>query len=330
MVQFFGTLPDGSQTHLYTISRDGITAKITDLGATLVNLWVPDKEGVCADVVLGYDDAQGYLRGNNFLGATVGRNANRIKAGCFLLNGTAVTMDKNNGSNNLHSGKAYFKDRLWKVESHTRDSVRLSLYSPHGDQGFPGNAQIHVTYALEPDRRLAIRYDGISDRDTVFNLTNHSYFNLAGHDRPELGGKQILTMPARHYVEVDSQLIPTGKLPSVDGTVMDFRKGKTLCQGMEESGYDHTFEVFTVPGAILTDPVSGRTMAVTTDCPGVQLYSSYGLSVSGKNGVHYGSGSGICLETQYYPDSVNRPEWKQPIVKAGQRYHSETVLQFRA
>ncbi len=330
METFFGALPDGRQAHLYTISRDGITAKITDLGATLVNLWVPDKNGTCADVVLGYDDAQGYFQGQSFLGATVGRNANRIQKGRFLLEETAVILEKNEGNNNLHSGKDFFKDRLWKVESHTQDSIRLSLFSPHGDQGFPGNAQIHVTYALESGKRLAIRYDGICDKDTVFNLTNHSYFNLAGHDRPELADKQILTMPARHYVEVDSELIPTGKLPSVDGTAMDFRAGKPICQDRENAGYDHTFEIFTAPGAILTDPTSGRTMAVTTDCPGVQLYSSYGLDIHGKCGVHYGSSSGICLETQYYPDSVNCPQWKQPFVKAGQRYHSETVFQFHA
>ncbi len=314
---------------LYTIQNDILTAKITDAGATLVSLFVPDKKGKLADVVLGYDEAGRYVETGEFFGATVGRYANRIKEGKFAIGETKITMDINNGKNNLHSGNAYFKDRLWKVEDHTETSIRMSLFSPDGDQGLPGNAQIHVTYKLEGSA-LKISYDAISDKDTVFNFTNHSYFNLAGHDKWEKGSKQILSMPARFYVAVDEALIPTGELASVEGTAFDFREPKPICTdlGSGLKGYDHTFEVFANPAAILSDPDSGRTMALITDCPGVQLYTSAGMDETGKGGVHYGDGGGVCLETQYYPDSVNHPEWPQPFVKANERYHSETIFIF--
>lgn len=325
----FGVLSNGEQASLYTIQNEVLTAKITDVGATLVSLLVPDEKGNVADVVLGYDEAQRYVETGEFFGATVGRYANRIKAGKFAIGETKITMDINNGKNNLHSGNAYFKDRLWKVEDHTESSIRMSIFSPDGDQGLPGNAQIHVTYALEGST-LKISYDAISDKDTVFNFTNHSYFNMAGHDNWERGSKQILSMPARFFVAVDKALIPTGELKSVEGTAFDFRAPKPISKDLGNGlkGYDHTFEVFANPAAILSDPESGRTMAVTTDCPGVQLYTAPGLDETGKGGVYYGDGGGVCLETQYYPDSVNHPEWPQPFVKAGQRYHSETVFKF--
>ena len=329
MKKSFGTLPDGSPATLYTIQNDTLTAQISDVGATLVRLLVPDKKGKIADVVLGYDDASEYIRQGNFFGSTVGRYANRIKGGTFMVGDQKVVMDKNEGENNLHSGFGYFKNRLFTVEDHKENSIRFSLQSPDGDQGFPGNAQIHVTYALE-GKELKISYDAISDKDTVFNLTNHSYFNMAGHDKWESGGKQLLSMPARFIVAVDDELIPTGELRSVEGTAFDFREPKAICadRDKEPGGYDHTFEVFTAPAAILSDPESGRTMAVITDCPGVQLYSSAGMNVTGKDGAHYGDSAGICLETQFYPDSVNHPEWPQPFVKAGERYHSETIFKF--
>ena len=325
----FGMLPTGEQASLYTIQNEILTAKITDVGATLVSLIVPDPKGKKADVVLGYDEAARYVESGEFFGATVGRYANRIKGGKFAIGDTKVTMDINNGMNNLHSGNAYFKDRLWKVEDHTQSRIRMSLLSPDGDQGFPGNAEIHVTYALEGSA-LKISYDAVSDKDTVFNFTNHSYFNMAGHDKWEMGSKQILSMPARFYVAVDKALIPTGELKSVEGTAFDFRQPKAVGRDLGDGlkGYDHTFEVFTDPAAILSDPESGRTMAVITDCLGVQLYSSAGMSDTGKGGVHYGDSGVVCLETQYYPDSVNHPEWPQPFTKAGERYHSETVFKF--
>ena len=338
MQQPFGILPDGQQATLYTITRGNMTARITDYGATLVSLLVPDPQGNLADVVLGFDDCNGYRTGDGYLGATVGRNANRVGGAKFLLNGKPVQLEVNDNRNNLHSGSECYCFRLWKLVKHEASAVTFSLHSRNGDQGFPGNAQIAVRYTLEPGGVLHITYDAISDMDTVFNLTNHSYFNLAGHDKPELALDQILTMPARFFNADDSENIPTGELRSVAGTPMDFRVPKPIGRDIEQDydalqlqgGYDHNFEVFTDPCAILTDPVSGRTMAVSTDCPGIQFYSGNFLpGETGKDGVVYSRRGGIALETQFYPDSVNQPEWPQPFVKAGVPYHSETKYIFK-
>lgn len=336
MREFFGALPTGEQAYLYTISCGRLTAAITDYGATLVRLLVPDSEGHVADVVLGYDDAAGYAEGTVFLGATVGRNANRIRSGAFLLNNRTVVLPANEGSNNLHSGPDYFHNRLWRVVSHTPASITLSLSSPDGDQGFPGNADIRVTYTLEAPATLRIAYDARCDRDTVFNLTNHSYFNLAGHDHPERAMEQTLMLPARYFTAADAESIPTGELRSVEGTPMDFRVPKPIGRDIGadydalklQGGYDHNFEVFCAPCAILTDPHSGRSMAVSTNCPGIQFYAGNFLKGTGKGGAVYGKRSGVALETQFYPDAVNHPQWKQPITRAGDPYHSETRYRF--
>lgn len=332
----FGLLPNGDTASLCTISCGRLTAKVTDFGATLVSLSVPDAAGHMADVVLGYDDVMGYYTGWAFLGATVGRNANRIKGGCFDLNEKTVRLNPFERGNNLHSGFDFFHRRLWQAERISNHSVTFRLNSPRGDQGFPGKAIIRVTYTLEYPATLRITYDAISDADTVFNLTNHSYFNLAGHDRPEKAMNQTLMMPARHFTPCDATGIPTGELRSVENTPMDFRRPKALGQDIGadflplklQGGYDHNFEVFCAPCAILTDPESGRSMAVSTDCPGVQLYTGGAPKAVGKGGVTYGSRSAVCLETQFYPDAVNHPEWKQPFTKANTPYHSETVYRF--
>ena len=338
MKALFGTLPSGEQAYLYTISCGKITAQISDLGATLIRLYVPDANGNCADVVLGFSRPDEYIASGTFFGATVGRNANRVKNATFSLGGKTCVMGANdNGVNNLHSGPDYWKDRLWKVEDHQVNRIRMSLLSLHGDQGFPGNAEIHVTYALEPGGNLKISYDGICDQDTVFNPTNHSYFNLAGHDHPEKAMSQILSMPARFFHPDDALSIPTGEFRNVDGTPFDFRLPKAIGQDLGEDydalnlqgGYDHNFEVFSNPCAILSDPESGRTMAVITDRPGVQFYCGNFLQgETGKDGVSYCRRGGICLETQYYPDCLNHPDWPQPIVKANTPFHSETIYRF--
>jgi aldose 1-epimerase len=336
MIENFGLLPSGEQASLYTISCGSVTARVSDLGATLVNLLVPDHSGQVADVVLGYDDAAGYLKGIAFFGATVGRNANRVKNACFPLNGKLVQMTQSENTNNLHSGFDFFHRRLWQVEHRSDSSITFRLYSPNGDQGFPGNAVIRVTYTLEYPSSLRITYDATCDADTVFNMTNHSYFNLAGHDHPERAMDQILMMPARHFTVCDEQTIPTGELRSVADTPMDFRSPKPLGQDINADysplhltkGYDHNFEAFCAPSALLTDPHSGRAMALITDCPGIQLYTANFTNETGKGGIHYGKYSAVCLETQFYPDSVNHPEWRQPFTKAGTPYHSETLYQF--
>ena len=337
MKEKFGILPTGEEAHLYTISCGGLTAAVSDYGATLVKLLVPDRNGVLADVVLGYDDCNGYRTANGaFLGATVGRNANRLKNACFVLNNKTWTLTPNDGNNNLHSGPDSFNLRMWKVLSHNADSITLELNSPHGDQGFPGNAVIRVTYSLDNEGSLHIVYDAVSDQDTVFNLTNHSYFNLAGEDRQEAAMAQLLTIPGRYFTPDDAESIPTGEVRSVAGTPMDFRSPKPIGRDIEEDydalhlqgGYDHNWEVFCNPCAILQDVPSGRTMAVYTDCPGIQFYAGNYLNEVGKNGIPYKKRSGIALETQFWPDSLHHPEWAQPITRAGEKYHSETVYRF--
>lgn len=338
MKEYFGAMPDGSAAHLYTISRGKLTAVISDCGATLHRLLVPDEKGNIADVVLGFETPSEYIESETFFGSVVGRNANRVKNACFVLNGKTCAMGINdNGVNNLHSGPDYYKNRLWTVERHDSNSIRMSLFSPDGDQEFPGNAQIHVTYTLDACDTLRIRYDAISDKDTVFNLTNHSYFNLAGHDKPEKAMAQTLILPGRFFNPDDENSIPTGELRPVCDTPMDFRDAKPIGRDINEDydalnlqgGYDHNWEVYTTPCAILCDPNSGRTMSVSTDCPGIQFYSGNFLrGEKGKDGVHYPHRSGVCLETQYYPDAVNHPQWPQPITKAGEHYHSETRFRF--
>lgn len=336
MKKNFGILPSGEEASLYTISCGAIRADVTDYGATLVSLCVPDRTGAVSDVVLGLESCNDYAQAGGCLGATVGRNANRIGDATFTLNGKEYQLGVNDGKNNLHSGPDYYFKRMWKVLSHTENAITLALHSPHGDQGFPGNADVQVTYSLEPDNGLHIRYSAVCDKDTVFNLTNHSYFNLAGHDHPEAAMDQLLSMPARFFNPADDGSIPTGELRKVDGTPMDFRTPKPIGQDIEadyeplhlQCGYDHNWEVFCNPCATLSDPVSGRCMTVITDCPGVQFYSGNHTDVQGKGGVYYGSRSGICLETQFYPDSIHQPQWPQPVTPAGEVYKSETAYLF--
>ncbi len=338
MKEFFGNMPDGQEVSLYSISAGGITACVSDLGATLVRLLVPDANGNVADVVLGFDDAEGYLTHEGFHGAIVGRNANRVKNAAFPLNGKTVQLTplESQYGNNLHSGPDCFNIRMWDVAECSDTAITFRLHSPDGDQGFPGNAAIRVTYAVDDDATLHVIYDGISDQDTVFNMTNHTYFNLAGQDQPQAAMEQVLTLPARFFTAADAESIPTGELRNVAGTPMDFRAPKAIGRDIDadydalrlQSGYDHNFEVFTDPCAILTDPASGRTMAVSTDLPGVQFYAGNYLNMVGKGGTVYSKRTGVALETQFYPDSVNHPEWPQPFVKANTPWHTETRFRF--
>ena len=336
MKKQFGMLPTGGQANLYTISCGGITAAVTDFGANLVSLLVPGRDGTVADVVLGYDNPKSYLENGGCLGAVVGRNANRIHHARFPLNGETVQLAENDRGNNLHSGPDMYFKRMWQVESHTAEAIRLSLFSPDGDQGFPGNARVSVTYSLDETGALKIAYDGVCDRDTVFNMTNHTYFNLAGHQHPESAMDQVLLIDADFYTASDEKNITTGALTDVTGTPMDFRSPKPIRAGLDipyeplrmQGGYDHNFVIRANPCAVLSDPGSGRTLTITTDCPGVQLYGGNFLNCTGKEGVAYGKFGGVALETQFFPDAVNKPQWKQPFVKAGTPYHSETVYRF--
>ena len=335
MKTFFGHTPNGESAYLYTISCGKLKAVISDFGATLVRLYVPDSNGNAEDVVLGFDSPSAYADSDTYFGATVGRNANRIKDAAFVLNNTTYSLTPNEAPNSLHSGPDGLERRLWLVDQHDENSIRLSIHCPHLDQGFPGNADITVTYTLSGDS-LQIHYDGVCDRDTVFNLTNHSYFNLAGHNKPEKAMQQLLSMPARIFTPADSASIPTGECRSVAGSPMDFRIPKAMEKDIDanyeplklQKGYDHNFEVFCNPCAILSDTDSGRSMAVYTDCPGIQLYTANYTDCTGKDGQVYPPRSTVCLETQFYPDALHNPQWKQPIVKTGEKYHSVTTYRF--
>ena len=330
MVKTFGKLADGREARLFAIEAGRLRAEVTDYGASLVSLYV---DGV--DVCLGCEDVRGYEKNGSFLGATVGRNANRMKGASFLLGGERVQLSANEGCNNLHSGPDSWGWRLWEVTAHTENSLTLAMHSPHGDQGFPGNAEFSVTYAIENDG-LTIRYRGVSDRDTVFNVTNHAYFNLFGQDKPERAMDQELMLPAAYFCPDDAANIPTGEVRSVEGTPFDFRTFKTIGRdiGMDyeplhlQGGYDHNFVNVQEICAVMRNPENGLTMTVTTDLPGVQVYAGNFLKNHGKGGVYYGKRSGVALETQFFPDSVNHPEWIQPFVKAGETWESETRYAF--
>ena len=335
MTKSFGTLPNGQEAALYTISCGSVTADITNFGATLVRLWVPDKDGRLADVVLGYDDVSGYLGGTCYFGATVGRCANRIAGASFDLGGKTIRLPANENGNTLHSGPDCWSQRLWDVEFVAENVITLRLDSPDGDQGFPGNAEFSVTYTIENDG-LTIRYRGVSDKDTVFNVTNHAYFNLFGQDKPQRAMDQELMVPAEFFCPDDAANIPTGEVRAVEGTPFDFRSFKAIGRdiGMDyeplilQAGYDHNFVNNQSVCAVMRNPENGLTMTVTTDLPGVQVYAGNFLENRGKGGIYYGKRSGVALETQFFPDSVNHPEWVQPFVKAGKVWESETRYAF--
>ena len=337
MKKSFGILPSGEQATLYTISGGNITATVTDYGAHLVNLWVPDHNGVVADVVLGYGDCNGYRNGGCFFGAPVGRHANRIGGASFQLNGKVYPLPVNDNNNNLHSGPEFFHLRMWQVVNVTGNSIQLRLNSPDGDQGYPGNAIIDMTYELDEMGGLHIIYDAVCDQDTVFNMTNHSYFNLAGHQNTDACMDQKISISCDYITADDAVSIPTGELRSVEGTPFDFKQSTAIGARINDDydqlnmqgGYDHNHIIVSNPCAVLEAPDGSRIMEVWTDLPGVQFYAgNYITDHPGKDGVTYVKRSGICLETQYFPDALHKADWAQPITKANEPWHSETVYKF--
>lgn len=329
-MELFGKLESGENAYLYTIGDERLTAQISDYGATVVKLFI---DGV--DVVLGFDDPNEYTKSGTFFGTVVGRNANRTANANVCINGKEYPLDANdNGVNNLHSGHGYFKNRLWNVASVTDNSIKLILHSPNGDQGFPGNADIAVKYTVQ-NAGLVIEYEAVCDQDTVFNLTNHSYFNLAGHHCADQAMQQVLTINAHYFTPADALSIPTGELRPVTNTPMDFSAPKIIGQDINaeydalllQGGYDHNYVLSCEHCATLC--YGERKMDVITDCPGVQFYSGNFLAgEQGKCGAIYPKRAGICLETQFWPDSTHHPLWPQPVTKAGERYYSKTVYQF--
>lgn len=344
----FGTMENGAEVSRYTLTNEnGVSASFTDLGGIWLTMNVPDRAGDLADVVLGYDSVENCMNGPGHFGEPVGRNANRIGNATFTLDGVTYALYQNNGENNLHSGPDYYRNRIWDAEVEETGlgiKISFSLFSPDGDQGYPGNADITVSYTLTPDNSLVINYHMVADADTVANFTNHAYFNLAGHASGSVLNQKVW-MDADGFTIADASSIPTGEIVPVKGTPMDFTRMKPLGQDIKAdyeplifgNGYDHNW-VLNHPEGELTlsakaiDESSGRVMEMYTDLPGVQLYTanSLGSEYAGKDGVEYGPYGGFCFETQYYPDAINKPEFPSPVLRAGEEYQTTTIYKFGA
>ena len=340
----FGKAPDGSSVELFTLTNShGMEARIMTWGAAVVSLKVPDAQGHLGDVVLGFDDLDGYLKHDFFAGKVVGRYANRIGQARFTLDGKEYKIGANDGRNSLHGGRQGFDKRLWTPVKADRRSIELQYKSQDGEEGYPGNLLATVRYTLADDNELRIDYTATTDKDTVVNLSNHSYFNLAGAGNGTILDED-LQIDADRYTPVTKELIPTGELPGVAGTPMDFRKptriGARIDAAFEQlkfgMGYDHNW-VLNKPkpglslAARLHDPSSGRVMEVLTTEPGLQFYSGNMMarqSVTGKAGQVYVWRGALCLETQHFPDSPNHPAFPSTELKPGQTYRSTTVFRF--
>jgi aldose 1-epimerase len=346
----FGKTKDGKPVRIYTLSNGkGMTAKISTLGATLVELHVPDKDGKTADVVLGFDGASGYQgEGNQYFGCTTGRVCNRIANGRFTLDGKEYELAVNNGPNHLHGGVERSLDKvLWEatpMKPETGgDGLRLTYISPDGEEGYPGTLKLTVIYALSSDRNaLRITYLARTDKRTPVNLTNHSYFNLAGAGA-ETVLDHLLKINATHHTPTDDTLIPTGKIAPVKGLPIDFTKmtkvGARIARldDAPETGYDHNFVIDRKEGeklalaAVLREPKSGRTLTIRTTEPGIQLYTGNFLNGQAcKGGKTYPRRSAICLETQHHPDSINHPEFPGVVLEPGRQFLSTTIYAFTA
>lgn len=345
--QAFGKSPDGQEVFLYELSnQNGMSIGVCDFGATLVKILVPDKDGAVRDVALGYDSTEGYYDNPCHFGAVIGRNGNRIGEAKFSLNGKEYKLAVNDNKNNLHSGPDWYRTRMWKVEalSEEKNSITLGLFSPDGDQGFPGNFTCHVTYELTGDNEIKLHYQGSCDKDTIANMTNHSYFNLAGHGAGrEALLDHVVQIFAPEYTPVsDSEAIPTGEIAPVAGTPMDFTSPKKIGQDLEADfwqlqfggGYDHNYALTREKGpmrqaAKVVSEASGIVMEVYTDLPGMQFYiGNFIEHEKGKAGCVYEKRSGFCMETQYYPDSCNQKNFQSPVLKAGEPYDTETIYRF--
>lgn len=337
----FGTTPDGTAVDIYTLKSDAVEARIMTYGARIVSIKTADKNGKIADVVLGYDSLAGYLADKKtYFGAVVGRYGNRIAKGEFKLDGKTYHLPTNNGVNSLHGGTVGFDQLVWKGRE-IPDGVEMTLVSKDGDQGYPGTLTAHVRYTLHQNA-LRIDYSASTDKDTVVNLTNHSYFNLGGLGSGTILNEEIM-IGADKYTPVDKGLIPTGELAPVEGTPFDFRKSTVIGKRINDDypqlklagGYDHNWVLRGSNGEVKTaarvyDPATGRVLTVTTTEPGVQFYAGVSLDGSFKSpqGWPYAKNTALCLETQHFPDSPNHPSFPTTELKPGQARHSTTTFTF--
>lgn len=342
----FGKTKAGENAVLYTVTNNnGMKVSFTDFGANIVSIIVPDREGNFADVALGYKNIEGYENNGPGFGSLIGRNANRISGASFELNGKVYQLQKNEGENNLHGGNPGYNTVMYETEIYKEEdmiTIEFSRLSPDKEQGFPGNLDITVSYSLTENNELLIEYHGVSDQDTVVNMTNHSYFNLAGHDSGNILNHKVW-IKANQFTPTRDDLIPTGEYRDVEGTPMDFRTSKLIGQDIDSDyqplkqagGYDHNYvldinqdEVEKI--AELEDESSGRVMEVYTDMPGLQLYTSNMLTPvkNGKDGASYDKFAGVCFETQYFPNACNTPNFKSNVLKAGEHYEFVTIYKF--
>ena len=341
----FGTAPDGSAVELYTLrNRQGMEVKIATYGGIVTSLTAPDRAGRYADVVLGYDTLAGYLKASPYFGALIGRYGNRIARGKFTLNGVTYTLATNNGPNTLHGGRVGFDKVVWNVagERVTPHGAQLTLsyVSRNGEEGFPGRLSVTASYSLREDDALQLDYVASTDKDTVVNLTQHSYFNLRGADKPGDILEHVVEIRADRYLPVGDTLIPTGELRPVEGTPFDFRKPTAIGARIDAAdeqlrfarGYDHTWVLNARPGELALDatvyePGSGRVLEVLSTQPGLQFYTGNFLddSITGKGGWVYKLRNGFCMEPQHFPDSPNRPRFPSTVLRPGETYR-QTIL----
>ncbi len=345
-VNELGKLPTGETVSCYTLKNgNGTEASFTNLGGILMSMLVKDRDGNFRDVVLGHDTVETLFTNAGHMGEPVGRNANRIGTASFEINGKTYQLAKNDHErNSLHSGPDYWRTRVWTAEyadAGLGSYVMFSLVSPDGDQGFPGNAHVSVTYTLSEDDALSIHYLANADMDTVFNMTNHAYFNLNGEGSGDVLD-HLVWINASHYTPADRESIPYGTIDAVEGTPMDFTSPKRIGQDIGQEfdqlsfagGYDHNFVLDQYDGTVRLQATaqsqsSGIKLSLYTDLPGMQFYTANGLSdAHGKLGHVYGNRSGFCMETQYYPDCLHEKTWPSSIVKAGTDYDTTTVFAF--
>ncbi|MDQ3489306.1 MAG: galactose mutarotase [Acidobacteriota bacterium] len=343
----FGKLPQGTTVDLYTLTnKNGLQAQITNYGGIVVTLKTPDARGRMADIVLGYDDLRGYVNDTSYFGALIGRFANRIAGGKFSLQGVEYQLARNNGVNHLHGGTRGFNKVVWQARAMTRAdgvALRLSYVSEDGEEGYPATLAAMATYILTDTDELRVEYAATTDRETIVNLTHHSYFNLAGAGAGSILGHQVW-INADRFTPVDETLIPTGELKAVKGTSFDFTRALSIGSRIEHAdeqlhlgnGYDHNYvlnkEVRELTlAAEVYEPVSGRAVQVWTTEPGMQLYTGNFLNnVRGKGGKIYNKRDGFCLETQHFPDSPNKPAFPSTALQPNERYTQTTIYKFTA
>jgi aldose 1-epimerase len=337
--ELFGLMPDSREALLYTISNsNNIKVKITNYGGIVTSITVPDKKGQVKEITLGFDNLKDYLAGHPYFGAIIGRFANRIAGGRFILNGTEYSVICNEGPNHLHGGYTGFDKVLWEaneIKELDRAGVELSYRSKDGEEGYPGNLDVKVLYSLNENDELGIEYTAETDKKTIINLTNHCYWNLAGAGSGTMTGHNLILNCSR-YLPVDREFIPTGEINTVKGTPFDFTHAKPIGLDMDktESGYDHCF-IIDKPdkeltlAARVTEPASGRSMEVYTTKPAIHFYGGNSLKeIIGANGVIIKKHSAFCLEAEYYPDSPNKPGFSSCVLKPGETYNHKTVHRF--